>query len=68
MGRQIEPQEIRKTAKEMLDAIDSTLRDHFDRCRKLTYNPITKGYDYEKSLSDFLMRYLGGVLDFYVRA
>lgn len=53
---------------EVSQGITKQFQDSFTTIRETHYNPNTKGYSYEKILKDFLEKYLGGILDFYVRS
>jgi len=59
---------VKIEVKKILDNIDFTLRNRFNEIRRQHFNPNTKGYEYEKIVAKFFEEYLGGVLDFHVRA
>jgi hypothetical protein len=54
-------------AKIILDGIDKQLNNRFCELRSQTYNPNTKGFDYELVLKGFFESYLGGAFEFLVR-
>jgi hypothetical protein len=51
----------------ILKGIDASLRNKFEEIRKQSFNQNTKGYEYEKAVSNFLSDYLSSLFDFHTR-
>ena len=51
----------------ILDGIEKGLKNKFEFIREQTFNPNTKGGEFEKILKRFFESYLSGLLDFHVR-
>lgn len=52
----------------MIKAIEGQIKNNIKGFEYLTYNPNTKGADYEKVICDLLNAYLGSRFEFYTRA
>ena len=55
------------TSANILESIETELKQQFEKIRKLNCNQNTKGYSYEKILEQFYDRYLGGFFSFHTR-
>lgn len=58
---------MRIKAKEVLEGVNSTLKNRFNELRDQHFNTNTKGYEYEKIVADFFCEYFGGIFDFHTR-
>jgi hypothetical protein len=61
-------EKIKEQAQSLIRSINFEMKAKFETFKQINYNPNTKGFDYEKTLSSLLNIYLGAVFDIYNRA
>ena len=54
--------------KSLIRAAMDQIKNRFEEIRRISYNPNTKGHNYEEICRKFFESYLGSLYDFYTRA